>query len=229
MSNGLCFNAGRNQFISVQGCTDPDVQGCKTNGNICGSDKFGKAVGYENSSWVYILLTWFLVLLKDSRGYATVWLCEAGRTDSKMKYCCGSINCCNSSDQNSLEIDIATDLFKPPQASTSTSSAPTSATSASGGTSQPTHDGSNNSGSDSSRALAIGLGVGIPMGLGLLGSIVFLGLQVRKWAAAAAKQANESTGDGGNDSPQENKRDDKPNSDVQRQELHSDPAGVPEL
>lgn len=167
--------------------------------------------------------------------YALVWVCAPNYNIGKMRYCCGNADCCKGKDVR--ERDLATDVFRPPQATLSSSS--TSSASASGGTNQPTHDGSNNSSNNSSssggggggninsHALAIGLGVGIPMCLALLGGIIFLGLQVRKWAAAAAaKQTDGSTGDGGNNGPREGNRDVNANFFVQRQELHAVPIGL---
>lgn len=42
MSNGLCLDAGGDQFMMVQGCTDPDPTAC-SNGKICDEDTFSKS------------------------------------------------------------------------------------------------------------------------------------------------------------------------------------------
>lgn len=50
---------------------------------------------------------------------------------------------------------------------------------------------------DNTKGLAIGLGVGIPLGLALVGGVIFVGLQLRKWAVATAQQRPMDNKEGG--------------------------------
>ncbi|KAK7926889.1 hypothetical protein PG985_003887 [Apiospora marii] len=183
MSNGLCLNAVGNQWFSAQGCTNPRWDsGCN---EICNST------------------------IRGEDGYGLVWYCDVVDSAGSVKYCCGpNADCCKQ--PNLQSIAIATALFKPPEAADALTSAPASvsassvsasasASASSGGPTESANHSNNddkNASSDNTRNLGIGLGVGIPMGLGLLGGIIFLGLQLRKWTAAA-QQANAPTTDSG--------------------------------
>ncbi|KAK8128668.1 hypothetical protein PG984_009776 [Apiospora sp. TS-2023a] len=181
MSNGLCLDADGDQFMTIQGCTDPDPTAC-SNGKICADDTFSSGV------------------------LALVWVCAPNYNRGKMRYCCGNVDCCKGKDVR--ERDIATAVFRPPQAPSA--SASTSSTAASSSTNQSAHDENNindssynnnnnngGGGNNNTHALAIGLGVGIPMGLALLGSIVFLGLQIRKRASSTGQPEASTMGSGG--------------------------------
>ncbi|KAK8033540.1 hypothetical protein PG991_002938 [Apiospora marii] len=166
MSNGLCLNAIGNQYFSAQGCTNSKFEGCN---EICNAT------------------------IRSVNGYGRVWFCSDADIAGSVKYCCGpNADCCKQPDLHS--IIIATAVFRPPGAA----AASTSASDSTGGPMEPANDSNNNDksgSSENSHALAIGLGVGIPMGLALLGGIIFLGLQLRKWTAAA-QQARAPTADG---------------------------------
>ncbi|KAK8080810.1 hypothetical protein PG997_008628 [Apiospora hydei] len=217
MDNGLCLNADGNQFLTVQGCTSAKWDKCA---DIC-KDQRGKAgEPYEGDG---VLLTF---CPQGPEGYAKVWMCDMQVNAGMVKYCCGDYGCCNQT-KNVGSIRIAKAVYRPPQAasasvSTSSTSASASASASSNGADQHAHDSNNDS-----RNLAIGLGVGIPMGLALLGGIIFLGLQVRKWTAVRQAQgATGNHGGGGVDNAQEVKRYDEPPSFFQRQELHDDQRGA---
>ncbi|KAK8052224.1 hypothetical protein PG993_003609 [Apiospora rasikravindrae] len=200
MDNGLCLNADGNQLLTVQGCTTSSWDECI---DICKDQR-------------------------DSNGYAKVWMCDMGAEGDNVKYCCGDYGCCNQS-TSIKSISIAKVVFRPPQAaaaaSASSSSTSTSASALNNNPNQSAHE--NSSSSNNTQALAIGLGVGIPMGLALLGGIVFLGLQVRKWTAAKeAQRATVGGGSGGVDHAQDMKQYEEPHSVLQRQELHADLRGA---
>ncbi|KAK6860427.1 hypothetical protein PG995_004063 [Apiospora arundinis] len=90
---------------------------------------------------------------------------------------------------------MPTAVFGAPQARSASASAPVFNSLSVSNPSAPTSSTSlsvNNNGSgngNNTRALATGLGVGIPLGLGLIGSFMFLGLQLRKWTAAATARS----------------------------------------
>ncbi|KAK7955965.1 uncharacterized protein PG986_005187 [Apiospora aurea] len=206
MSNGLCLNGGDNQFFSLQGCTDRHWGGndCR---KLCNP----------------------LDGATDASGLAIMWMCDGVDAQGLIRYCCGTTpKCC---DGTKLPLERATAVFRPPQAaaasasrsstSSSSTSMPAPASASSNATDQPAHENNSNS---NSQALAIGLGVGIPMGLALLGGIIFLGFQVRKWTAA--KRTQGATLSGGGDNAQEMKRYDHPRSFVERQELHANSRGA---
>ncbi|KAK8128669.1 hypothetical protein PG984_009777 [Apiospora sp. TS-2023a] len=156
MSNGLCLNAAGNQWITSQGCTTSDWD-CD---EICNSTTRGS----------------------DGEGY--VWFCSAKDSAGSVKYCCGSDNsCCNH--PNLQSIPVATAVFHPPQPGVSSSISASSSTSSIHPAEPSQSPCGSNCGNDNAHTLTIGLGVGIPLGLALLGGIVFLGLQFRKWTAAA--------------------------------------------
>ncbi|KAK8042877.1 hypothetical protein PG994_013360 [Apiospora phragmitis] len=155
------------------------------------------------------------------------WFSAQGTTDSagSAKYCCGPSDCCKQ--PNLLSLPIATAVFKPPQTASISGSASSTSASASASVSllpgpsadddKNNNNSSSSTSSDNSRTLAIGLGVGIPMGLALLGGVIFLGLQVRKWTAAA-QQAKGSTY-GGN-SIQVVKEEEMPNNILSQQQMY---------
>lgn len=124
--------------------------------------------------------------------------------------CCGTdFTCCNGTDV--YDLNIFTAISKAPgAASTSTSTLAALSASVTSGASRASSDsGSKNENdgeSDSDDAsdiasghakdIAVGLGVGIPLGLAVIGSLVFLGLQLKKQnkqAAGAQTQAQLET------------------------------------
>ncbi|KAK6827565.1 hypothetical protein PG987_010906 [Apiospora arundinis] len=160
MSNGLCLDAGGDQYFSVQGCTNSDWAGCN---EICNNTSRGPA------------------------GEGRVTLCSVPDAGGSMMYCCGACSCNGS---NLPRIRMASDVFRPPQAASTSSSQPPTQTATHDNNTSNNSSSSNNNNNDGSNphVLAIGLGVGIPLGLALIGGIIFLGLQLRKWTAAATQQ-----------------------------------------
>lgn len=116
------------------------------------------------------------------------------------EYCCGddsATNCCNDTNATMIRIEVGFNFHHPPQETTTSSSGTAtsesaSITTASGTPSSPTTEpsgtqetsaqlsaGGGGSASDN-RGMAIGLGVGIPAALGVIASVCFLGMQIRK-------------------------------------------------
>ncbi|KAK7958065.1 hypothetical protein PG996_010493 [Apiospora saccharicola] len=116
-----------------------------------------------------------------------------------MRYYCGNVD--YYKDKDVREHNIATAVFRPLQATSASSS--TSSAAASSITNQAAYDSSNNNnnggggGNNNSHALAISLGVGIPIGLALLGSIIFLSLQIRKRVNTTGQLEGSKIGSGG--------------------------------
>ncbi|KAK6853683.1 hypothetical protein PG995_010495 [Apiospora arundinis] len=164
LSNGLCLDAGGDQFFTAQGCSSPSwpPDGCK---EICNAT------------------------VRQRSGYSVVRLCDGTDKAGSIKYCCG--NNCSCSEPDLGLIPVASAVFRPPWAagasssSVATASAPILSTAPQPTPSDPVSDNDSNTGT---RPLAIGLGIGIPLGLALIGGIVYLGLQLRKWAVATAQQ-----------------------------------------
>lgn len=133
--------------------------------------------------------------------------CDEADSAGSVKYCCGpNTECCKQPDLQSIA--IATAMYRPSEAAAASGSASAS----SGGPTEPAKDSNKNDkngNSDNSWTLAIGVGVGIPVSLALLGGIVFLGLQLRKWTAAAQQAKGPAAGDSG-DIPQNIKERDMP-------------------
>ncbi|KAK8867656.1 hypothetical protein PGQ11_006234 [Apiospora arundinis] len=192
MSNGLCLDDGGDPYYSAQGCSSPEwpQEGCR---EICNST------------------------MRSATGYSYVWLCDGTISGDSIKYCCGLSSCCRT-EPNLPSIRFGQAFFRPPQAASTSApasasaSAPASADIAPAQPTQPSqpsqsaHDKGNtntnntNSNDNNLRALEIGLGAGISLGLALLGGIIFLALQVRKWASAAKEiaTAKRKTDDQGN-------------------------------
>lgn len=124
-----------------------------------------------------------------------------------MDFCCGgTYTCCSGPDV--IHLDLFHAISKPPTPTSSSTATATSAaalttgppetvvaaaTSSSGrwdsgsGESDRGERGRGGSGSDHPRGVAVGLGVGIPLGLAVSGSLVFLGMQLRKKNMQAAR------------------------------------------
>lgn len=128
-----------------------------------------------------------------------------------MDVCCGgTYTCCSGPDV--IHLDLFHAISKPPTPISSLSSATTvivtsaatlttgppktvvsAATSSRGrwgsgsGDSDRGERGRGGSGSNHPRGVAVGLGVGIPLGLAVSGSLVFLGMQLRKKNTQAAR------------------------------------------
>ncbi|KAK9776424.1 hypothetical protein SCAR479_07036 [Seiridium cardinale] len=137
----------------------------------------------------------------DAAGLHFLWRCDG------QAHCCGnnrSSTCCEDPGVVTFTLDIGHDFHRPPSSSSSSSSTTSEITSSSTSTivspsatfvsvmdvtsaasptssqasSSPTAD--SGSSGDYTRNMAIGLGVGIPLGLGVIGAICFLGIQMRK-------------------------------------------------
>lgn len=133
--------------------------------------------------------------LIGSGGEGIVSPCSWHDSGGTITYCCGKACDCSRSDLP--KIRIASDVFRPPQAASTSSSQPPTQTATHDNNSSNNTNNSNNN--NDTHVLAIGLGVGIPLALALIGGIVFLGLQLRKWTAAATQQRamNEKAEGGG--------------------------------
>ncbi|KAK8109648.1 hypothetical protein PG999_007785 [Apiospora kogelbergensis] len=171
MSNGLCLDAVGDQNFSVQGCSVPEwpQNGCP---EICNST--------ARISILLPILIYYAPLEASGNGNTIVHLCSGSDSGNSVKYCCGAD--CSCSDSNLPSIPIATEIFHPPQAAAS-ASASASVPSAP----QPVQSSARDN-DDNTKGLAIGLGVGIPLGLALVGGVIFVGLQLRKWAVTTAQQ-----------------------------------------
>jgi hypothetical protein len=101
-------------------------------------------------------------------------------TAGTILYCCGpnATTCCENGE--GFSIPVGTIVLRPDQVSTSINPPPSSSTTTTN-TSMTTSISSKSANSSTSKSLAIGLGVGLPIGLLLIGAILFLGRELRRY------------------------------------------------
>ncbi|KAK3392780.1 hypothetical protein B0H63DRAFT_515998 [Podospora didyma] len=158
LGNGLCLDAGANNYFSIQGCTDASwPQPCVSPTPKCKDN------------------------IRDE--YSFVFPCSQA-TNASFNYCCGQTADCCTNNTNFLTFPGATEIRRPtvlPPSGSGTSAAATVTVTVAAAPGQGEFAGSTTPtpGSDS-KPLWIGLGVGLALVAALVGLLVFFGCQLRK-------------------------------------------------
>ncbi|OCK88893.1 uncharacterized protein K441DRAFT_668360 [Cenococcum geophilum 1.58] len=161
LSNGLCLDAGANNLLSTQGCTESTWTHSPCHKYCPQTDIFAP----------------------------NLFPCASGEDSAGgIKYCCGPdpTECCNNG--SAFSVPVGTVVLRSGQSALpsssssllSTGSSPSS--SATGTTSAgpgPTSNSQSSGGGGNSNTLSIGLGVGLSLGIILIVVLVFLAVQLR--------------------------------------------------
>jgi len=159
VNNNFCIQSS-NFLLGVYGCTDPNWSSpCRKPCNGTGY--------YDN----------MLFACSNAEG-----------VDGRISYCCGSdaISCCDNKQYFSISSIAATEvgIWRPmPTTSSSltTTTSPSTTQRTSFSTTSATLKPASTQGTTSDKSLAIGLGVGIPLGILLIGTMTFLGWELRRF------------------------------------------------
>lgn len=176
LDNGLCLDAGANNYFSIQGCTDPSWPAgspCVTSPQC--KKNLRKSFPVHRSCAVTKTCA-----LEDE--YSFAFPCRMA-TNSSFYYCCGqTADCCtNATEPDLLVFAGVTDINRPTVLPDGTSSGQATATPDSGAQ------------ADSTRNLAIGAGVGGGVGLAVIAALVFFGCQMRKARKAERRRSSVPT------------------------------------
>ncbi|KAK3693390.1 hypothetical protein B0T22DRAFT_505108 [Podospora appendiculata] len=165
LGNGLCLDAGANNYFSIQGCTDPSWPEPCTASPQC-----------EHNL---------------EAGYSFAFPCRMA-TNASFYYCCGATaQCCNTTAEADMPVcQGVTELSRPtlllagtvPATGTATTTVTVTVTSTPGvmGSAVSSPDAASSSDNNNTRTLGNGLGVGVGVGLALVAALVFLGRQMRR-------------------------------------------------
>ncbi|KAK3329218.1 hypothetical protein B0H66DRAFT_596815 [Apodospora peruviana] len=160
LGNGLCLDAGANNYFSIQGCTDPSWPAPCVKTPQCEKN------------------------IQDE--YSFAFPCRQA-TNASFYYCCGqTAQCCNSTaEEDLLTFPGVTEIARPtllpaggdPSGTKTVTVTVTSTPTGAIGT--VLADSSQSGGADS-KTLGIGLGVGLPVAAALIVALVFFGCQMRR-------------------------------------------------
>ncbi|KAK3335241.1 hypothetical protein B0T19DRAFT_3333 [Cercophora scortea] len=161
LGNGLCLDAGANNYFSIQGCTDPSWPEPCTASPQC-----------EHNL---------------EAGYSFAFPCRMA-TNASFYYCCGqTAQCCNTTAPNDMlifqgvtEISRPTLLPNGPATGTAATTTVTVTVTSTPGVLGSAVSSPDASSADNTKTLGIGLGVGVGVGLALIAALIFLGCQMRR-------------------------------------------------
>ncbi|KAE9363341.1 hypothetical protein N431DRAFT_450124 [Stipitochalara longipes BDJ] len=160
LSNGVCLNAGANNLLGNQGCTDQNW------GSPCHKYCAGQ--------------TWATNLFPCSNTEIDY--------NGEISYCCGPSTSCCSNSSLVFSVPVGSVILRPSQlavytstaSQTTTTTATASFTSISSSTHPTTFSPQPSPAKSNALALGLGLGVGLPLGLTLIGALLFLAWELRK-------------------------------------------------